>query len=247
MKSLKLGLLGLCALAGFACNSASSTSGSEVTITGTTDQIAASVSSRALTRADTGLDPDSVQLKIYKIAVSESADCSDLIEVFSDDAADYSDFSGNPTLGNGTIPDGTYNCVAIEMSDQVVFTPATSSDSLNCVAGEENTIDVCRPDNNGTTLLIDGTESDCTDGDDRVALYLSTDSITLPKEPGAEGDNEGNNFAPPADGELANGFFLDGAFEVSGTSAGTFVVDFTGRVGEEDGECGMQPPNWGFE
>lgn len=159
------------------------------------------------------------------------------------------DFAKAAELGSGSLENGTYRCVAIEMSDHVSFSPAEDSDNV-CEAAEEYTIDVCH--DGATVKLIDGTEFECEENkkEERIALYLSTISTTLPKEPGDENHQEGNPYTPPTEDSTTEGFQLTGALEVDGETNMEFVADFTGRVAEEDrdGEkiCGMESPNWGF-
>lgn len=237
--------------------SCGSSGGSTVTIKGTTSNLSTSSSvlhSPDARAATSGINPSSVRLKIYQVAVSTNTDCSSPTTIFSvsASAATYADFAGTPTLGTGAVADGTYPCVIIEMSDQVKFTPETATDNY-CEADTEYTIDVCQDrgeSSDDTSVLLDGSTTTCAAGanDERVAIYLSTISTTLPRDPESDPAEEGNPFKAPTSSTTEDGFLLDGAFVVSGASTGTFVADFTNRVGEdEDNQCGMESPNWGFQ
>jgi hypothetical protein len=184
------------------------------------------------------VDPSSVKLKVYAVAVSTSADCSNPLVVFSSDVPTETDMAQNPTLGTGTVPDGTYQCVMITISDQVKATPKTTEGA--CIAGAEFSGGVCQ-DNESTNLLggtTFGPETTCTAGEDKVTLYLTT-GTTRTKGGGAL-------LKPTSTADPDHGLALAQPWVVSGTSTGTFVVDFTGKVGPGGGECGVDPPLFGF-
>lgn len=207
------------------------------------------------------IDPDVVKIKVYKVAFSFSEECTDLQTVFDNgDSPETKNFLDSPTLGSGSLDDGTYNCVVIEMSDQVTFSPVEDSDTVVdsnpiCEDAKEYTIDVCRADNGDaeTTKLIDGTTVNCagdqdTKVNDRIAIYISTLSTTEPLQPGKEFNEEANAFIAPTQDSKEDGFKLENALVVSGSSEMSFVADFTGRVAEEGGNtCGVESPNWGFQ
>lgn len=264
MRINSLGTLALCfsmLVIQWGCDSSGTASNSTVTITGTTANLSTSQSviDGESFAATSGIDPSSVQLKIYKIAVSSNEDCSDLIEIYEVDETDaeYVEFNSDDplTLGSGSLADGTYPCVAFEMSDFIRFTPAETSDNGFCDENEQETLDVCQDrgeSSDDTSTLFDGTTTTCAEGEneERVALYLSTLSTALPKEQGEEPDQEGNPFKPATEDNTEDGFLLDGAFTVEGDVTASFVVDFTGRVAESEFEndvCEMESPNWGFE
>lgn len=139
--------------------------------------------------ADVGLSASSIKLKVYKMAVSSSPLCTNLITVLDNGSTPTEvDFLSNPNLGSGTLANGTYPCVVIEFSDLVKFRPSANSTSLNCSTATEYTLDVCRAGGGDSSVLINGTTTNCTGtsgnattygapGDDRVAMYISTASI----------------------------------------------------------------------
>lgn len=181
--------------------------------------------------ANLGLSASSIKLKVYKMAVSASPLCTDLITVLDNgNTPTEVDFLQNPSLGSGTLGNGTYPCIVIEFSDLVKFTPSANSDGGNCLTSTEYTLDVCRAGGD-TSTLINGTSTTCTGtsgnnttygtpGDDRVAMYISTTTTG-----GADAFNR-----PTSIGDNAHGLNLGAALTISGTSSGKFVVNPAGQV-----------------
>ena len=204
----------------------------------------------SLNAADTGLTASSLKLKVYKLAVSTSPLCTNLVTVLDNGSTPTEvDFLALPDLGSGTVADGTYPCVVIEFTDIIKFTPSTNSTSGNCLTTVEETLDICRTDSSGSSKLIDGTTTTCgVQGTaDRVAVYLST---------GAAGDNE-DAFNPPTSvGDTQRGINLTSALVVSGTTSGKFVVNPAGKVCDTNAagcagagggtDCEMDAPVFGF-
>ncbi len=89
-----------------------------------------------------GGDPASLKVKVYGVYASTSPQCTNPIQVFLKTTGDYVDLLQNPTLGGGDLPDGTYECVIIKMSDVIKHTPKVTDST--CVAGTEYTGEVCR-------------------------------------------------------------------------------------------------------
>lgn len=191
-------------------------------------------------KATIGINPSSWKMKIYKVGFSTSANCSNPTS-FTVASPDYVDFSSTPTLVNGALADGTYNCVIIEFASMVKFVPATSTDNGLCIAGTEVEMDVCRTGSSST--LIDGTVTNCTSNNsDRIALYM------------AIGGDCSNSQGQDNCGFVANvPTALQTALTVRGTSTGTFYARANGLIGEYNtgdvgaAECGMDEPQWGFE
>lgn len=182
------------------------------------------------------VDPAQMKIKVFKFAVSTHTDCSDMQVIYEDSSPAYQQMLANPTIGSGTLADGEYPCIAMEVSDQIKFTTNTTEGS--CTAGSEYTIDVCRSDNSGASTLIDGTAVTCAgtdDGvnpapnDDKVAIYMST-----------TGSDSNLAFIP------SSPFPLTSAFTVAGAVTATFVVDGSGKVDGSNTACGMNPPVFGF-
>lgn len=207
---------------------------------------------------DINLSASALTFKVYKMAVSTSPLCTNMITVVDNGNTPVAvNFLGNPDLGNGVLANGTYHCIAIEFSDVLSFTPSSTSTGGSCASGVPRNLDICRSDNAGSSKLIDGTTTSCTGtnganaglygtaGADRVAIYLST-GVTV-------GGNDA--FNPPLTlGVNTHGFNLVSPLVITGTSAGKFTVNPTGKVcdsahstcGGIAGTCGMEPPVFSF-
>jgi hypothetical protein len=197
--------------------------------------------------ANLGLSPSSLKLAVYKFAVSADALCTNPITVVDNGSSPVDvEFVGGVNLGSGSIANGTYPCVIVEFSSNIKFTPSTNSTAANCSMATEEIMDVCR--NPDTSLLIDGSTTNCTAGADRVAMYISTASAST---------TAADAFNPPTSiGDAAHGFNLPTALAVSGSVSGKFVVNPSGKVCDGDdpgcdgggnaGECKMEPPLFNF-
>jgi hypothetical protein len=208
------------------------------------------------------LDASALRLKIYKFAVSSSPNCSNPVTVVDNGTTpDYVDFKDQPTLGSGSVANGTYPCVIIEFSDNIKVTP--SATGAQCDSLVETTQDVCRDynqdsDNDPTTnptqaTLIDGTVVSCDGTDNKVAMYITT---------AASASQETDAFNPPdcnTEGCTATtGLNLANAFVVNGSETGSFLVNTDGKVcdgndggagdcaGEDNSTCNMLPPDFSF-
>lgn len=189
--------------------------------------------------ATSGIDPNYLKLKIYKVAISTSPLCTNLITVYDNDSPAYENFLDNPTLGSGAVANGSYECVVIEFSDALKFSPSQTSDNNHCVANVEHTMDIC---GTGTsTKLIDGSTEGCLNSENKVAMYLSTGSTQT------AGTSGHNAFEPPTSiGDATKGFKLSGSLKVSGAKSAIFVVNGLGKIEESGGQCDMTPPEFSF-
>jgi hypothetical protein len=193
------------------------------------------------------LSPSSLRLKVYKLAVSESVNCSDPITVVDNgNTPSFVDFKGTPNLGSGNLVDGTYPCIIIEMADRIQVTPEEGG--VVCTTATI-TQDLCGdPDDPGSEVvgastLINGTSVNCRgDREDKVAMYLSTSSTctNFCVDP----------FKSPAS-TTDNGILLGSALVVSGSTAGIFKVDADNKICDGDttdcpGQCEMFPPEFTF-
>ncbi|PIS10077.1 MAG: hypothetical protein COT73_11280 [Bdellovibrio sp. CG10_big_fil_rev_8_21_14_0_10_47_8] len=183
-------------------------------------------------------DPQYLKIKVYKMAVSTSPLCTNLVTIIDNGSSPtYTDVLVNPTLGSGSVADGTYPCVVIEFSDTLQFASDTTTGS--CTASTNVSMSVCQ--NSETSTLIDGSTTTCTAGDDRVAMYLSTASTATTGTGGHSAFQ-----APTSVGDATKGFLLSTALTVSGSAAGKFVVNGTGKIDGTGGSCDMQPPAFSF-
>jgi hypothetical protein len=188
------------------------------------------------------LDASSLKLQVYSVMLSTSAQCTNPFTVFSSATATEVDFLAAPTLGSGNPPDATYQCVIIKMSDLIKFTPSATAGL--CTAGTQYTADVCRSDNGGTTQAPDalGAPSVCTGTDaapvsDTVYLYLTTNPAA---------GTGGNTFMQPNGPASTNGLNLTSPLVIAGAAKSKFIVNATGKVGDDGIGCGMNPPVFGF-
>lgn len=188
------------------------------------------------------VNPSSVKLRIFHAYVSENGDCSSpitLVTAADQTNGDEFDMVQGPTMGEGFLPPKKFKCFIMDMSDQVVVSPATSEG--NCVAGQSFTIDVCRPASGQPVQNpFTGVTSNCTSGRDRVYVYVSTDS----GDTGASGS--ANSFRPPGSaGDMTRGIKLQN--EIDGTAkGGAFIFNANNKVQDEGSSCGMAPPLFGF-
>jgi hypothetical protein len=190
------------------------------------------------------LDASSLKLQVYSVMLSTSPLCTSPITVFSSTTPTEVDFLATPTLGSGNPPDATYNCVIIKMSDLIKFTPSTSAGL--CFANTQYTADVCRSDNGETTQAPDavGAPSACTGTDaapvsDTVYLYLTTNATA--------GGSSGSTFMQPTGLTSTNGLNLTAPLVIAGAAKSKFIVNATGKVGDDGVSCGMNPPVFGFQ
>jgi hypothetical protein len=182
------------------------------------------------------LSPTSVKIKLYKMAVSASVLCTNPITVYENANPEYTDMVAGPTFGTVSLADGNYPCVILEFSDHIKYIPEATSGS--CTSGQEYTAEICRTEVADPVRLIDGTQSTCADGEQRVALWLSTTVVD-------SGNN--NAFARPASiGDNTNGFNLGAALVVAGEKVGTFVIDFTDQLSGANPECDCNAPLFSF-
>ena len=189
------------------------------------------------------LDASSLKLQVYSVMLSTSPLCTSPVTVFSSTTPTEVDFLAAPTLGSGNPPDATYECVIIKMSDLIKFTPSTSAGL--CSASVQYTADVCRTDNGGTTQAPDavGAASACNGIDaapvaDTVYLYLTTN---------ASAGSGGKTFMQPTGASSTNGLHLTAPLVIAGTAKSKFIVNATGKVGDDGVSCGMNPPVFGFQ
>jgi hypothetical protein len=191
--------------------------------------------------ASPGGDPSSLRVKVYAVYASTSAQCTNPTRIFQNDAGGFVDFLTSPTLGDGDLADGTYNCVIIKMSSIIKHTPLTTATS--CVAGTEYTGGVCNAADSATDLdnapiACSGDGSNAGSVDNTVYMYLTTDSAA----------SLGHRaFVHPVTAGDGNGIHLGSPLVISSTSRAKFVVNATGKVVAGGGECGINAPLFSFE
>jgi hypothetical protein len=200
-------------------------------------------------------NPTEVKIKVYGVAISANADCSDASVVGYDSAGVVHDFKAGATLFSGAVAAGTYKCVILYMDSVINFKPL-ADDNVGCVAGTSYHTNVCNTGNgcnyttaspNASNVLVFGasaaasTASTATSGD-KVLLFLSTGST-------ATSDTADHAFEQPVAAHLDYGINLASAFVVSDTgSSGTFVANFDGKVSGSGSasDCSLQAPVFSF-
>ena len=173
-------------------------------------------------------DPSSISLGMYALYVSTNADCSNYTTLVDHGTTvDYKDFATGPTLFEASPMDGTYNCVAMRMSDVIRFQPATTFGT--CDAGTEYEQDIYRSDSDETPWKdmdlndIVGTGSDSIPVDDHVTIVMTTDTAAAM----ARGFSQ-NQIVP-----LASGLIVPGS--------STFYWGAEGSVSTGEGRsCGLE-------
>jgi len=181
---------------------------------------------------ETGISPTSLNVKITKILVSESFYCTSPVTVYDNASASYSDMLLGPALGEGSIPNGAYNCIILELSDTIKPTP--DANSGNCSNGVEYNHDIC---SSGSFQLADGTTGTCSGSEQTVAIYISTIST-----------GTGSSFLPPTSADVTNGTRMNGQLIVSGSTSGTFKFDAAGLITDNGSSCDLTAqPTISFE
>lgn len=190
-------------------------------------------------------------LKLYQAYLSPNGDCSDAVlflDPENEEAAGFAevDMNTGPTIGSGPIAEGFYKCVIFKMSDSITFTP-NANDGTTCVAGVQNTVDICKDNGSGAPEVTDnnGTVTTCTDNEDTVWVYVSTFATST------EGGDNHNAFSPPvSDGDADHAFNLEHEVIISGDTEGTFIFNTDGKIEEttnfSGSHCEMNPPTFAF-
>ncbi|MCW5828598.1 MAG: hypothetical protein KIT79_04695 [Deltaproteobacteria bacterium] len=209
--------------------------GSTLTIRGSATATEAESVSSVSPAAVGGVDPSSLKVKINEFWVSEDSLCTDPVLVYQATAPTYQEMVDEPVLGSGPVADGVYPCIIVVMSDTIRFTP--SANIGVCDEGTEYSGGICH--DGDVSVLPDGTEVECTDGEDTIASYMST---AVPE------DLEGSNgFLPPDDpDDPTTGTPLDGAFTIEGDTTAVMFVDASGRIWDNEGTCEMSSADAGF-
>jgi hypothetical protein len=189
-----------------------------------------SLSALATPSGDLALNAHSLKLKVYKLAVSTSANCTSPVTVIDNGSSpqEVDVKAPNPQFGSGRITDGTYPCVMLEISDTIKYSGQASS-SGNCSPSSETSRDLCRLDNGGSTQLLDGSTFTCTNSEDHVVLYLSTNTLS---------NASGNGFVPPVGAGSNDGGYLANALIVTGSAIGRLDVNTDGYLCDDDNDTG---------
>lgn len=188
--------------------------------------------------ADTGLSPSSFKGKIYEIWVSPNEDCSDPINVFKNDNPEWTDMVLEQTIGSGPVPDGTYKCLINVIYSEFKYTPATTSTSGNCVAGQEYSLNLCRAGALGG-VFPDGTTYSCDDNlPKKMVGYLS-----LWGAPQSAVHDVGH---PPQAAGDGKGVLLSAPLVVNADVTTTYYQVVEGTIVDDGANCWINPGEVGF-
>jgi len=187
--------------------------------------------------------PSSLTFKVYALYISLNADCSSLTEVGSyGSAGESKDFFDSSELFNRAAAAGTYECIAISVSDNIRFKPNAAAVTAAPAACEsvdsEYTIDIYRADSGEETPWIDqenaaitATGSAGSLGDDRVVIYASTNPAAA----------MARATAPIHENQLGE---LTSPLIVPGQTI--FYADGTDQIVDNGSDCGLNGVEMGF-
>jgi len=209
---------------------------------------------------DNCVDGDIAAWAISKVYLYTDAYCTEgkqEISVLGDTVttptdANKIDFANTPDLGNASIANGTYNCVATRMWDNITFSPKTTTTTNNCVAADNYTQDICASDNASslTSVYNPDTSStyncslDATPANEWVWIYFSTASTDSDNETLLDLESDWN---PPTVAKPSNGVPLASALVVNAASSGSLKTTITNRVADDGSECMMYKPAFSFQ
>ncbi len=177
-------------------------------------------------------DPGALRIGVCALYISPNADCSSPVMVQDNGAtASVKDFVSNPVLFTGSPAIGSYQCVAIKMSDVFRVEPATTFSV--CTAGTEYAGDIYRAGETDWKDIdlnpIIGTGSDSVPADDHVTIILTRDTTAA----------------------QARGFSTNQTLELSSDlivpAQTTFYWNGQGTVTDEGGHCGVNPGHPSFQ
>jgi hypothetical protein len=177
-------------------------------------------------------DPGALRIGVYALYISPNADCSSPVLVQDYGAtASVKDFVSNPVLFTGSPASGSYQCVAIKMSDVIRVQPATTFSV--CDSSVEYAGDIYRAGETDWKDIdlnpIIGTGSDSVPADDHVTIILTRDTV-----------------AAQARGFSTNQTLTLGS-DLVVPSQSTFYWNGQGTVTDAGGQCGVNPGHPSFQ
>jgi hypothetical protein len=177
-------------------------------------------------------NPSSVFIRVFEMRLSPNDDCSNAITVFTNPAGTAQDFVQGPTLGTGAIPNGTYRCMMIHMSDTITYTPETT-DGANCIQGTAYTRDLFRDGESGNApdgTVIPGHGVSASNGTEDFPWAYFT----------IGGSNAGSCFS------LSSKCLLSAPAVVTGDRTVTFVANFDGQIDGSFNPCELTGAEFSF-
>jgi hypothetical protein len=188
-------------------------------------------------------DPASVAMTLYRLAVSRSELCTEPIVVFdSSEKAREAALAEEPVLGSGTVPNGVYPCVIVELSDRVRVRPKPSDEGTVCDPGKEYEVDICGPGWKLRSRRLDGSEVDCDPSPQRIAVYFSTAS-SLASNRGL-GMGGFDFYRPPESKEDKKGIRLEKPIRLGRDGTALLAIDLRNRIAGDSGTCIADPPEF---
>ena len=161
-------------------------------------------------------------------------------------------YAGSPTLGSGSMPNGTYKCMAVRIWDNVTFSPTTDTTSGACDNATDYTFDLCGGGTGGEALTSywnpdTGASANCTidssPASEWVWLYMSTASTDLD----ADDTCVDCDWNPPTSDNLTKGITLGAPLIISKAKTSVFKTDISNRIADQSvwpgsGGCMMLKP-----
>lgn len=178
--------------------------------------------------------------------------------------SDKVDYADSPTLGSGSMPHGTYKCMAVRIWDNVTYSPSeTTSGTDNstdgvCVAATDYTVDLCGGGGTADDPLVSywdqdaGALANCTvdsaPASEWIWVYMSTASTDL----AADDECFNCDWNPPTSDNLTKGITLGGALVISKAKTSVFKTDISNRIADQsvfpgNRGCTMLKPAFTFE
>ncbi|MFZ5630063.1 MAG: hypothetical protein ACOY5B_13100 [Spirochaetota bacterium] len=159
----------------------------------------------------------SIKIRVYKLALSTSAECTSPVTVFESAAGVEADLVSKPTFGKGKIPSGTYNCMMIELSKVINVTGrdvcTTATDKLICP--DSTTSQTIGSSTAGNVSCSGGTGNN-----QHVTLYFTTQATRTEAN-----TYESRVLLPPQNGTDGNsGIKLPGALVYPNTRRGVLSI-----------------------
>ena len=163
-------------------------------------------------------------------------------------ASDKENYADSPQLGSGSIPNGTYNCMAVRIWDNVTFSPTENTTSGACAAASDYTTDICGGDPywNPDTGASANCAADASPASEWTWIYMSTVSTDLD----ADDDCVGCDWNPPTADNLTRGVTLGAPLVISAAKTSIFKTTITNRIADTtrlgNASCGMLKPAFTF-
>ena len=178
--------------------------------------------------------------------------------------SDKQNYAGNPTLGSGSMPHGTYKCMAVRIWDNVTFSPSEATHGSDittagaCVASDNYTTDLCGGAGTASDPLVSywdqdaGASANCTidsaPASEWIWVYMSTASTDLDEDE----DCLNCDWNPPTEDNKTKGITLGAPLVISKAKTSVFKTDISNRIADESvwsasGPCTMLKPAFTFE